>query len=140
MPFASASPIQSSLAEATGLASSTVATPASAAHSVETSSTGYKLHYATPSTHSEVASRMVEQAIEQDEAAHQDAELAAALASLKDMLGKIEESPASSSDTVRSLWSLEGADIVEPPTLAEIDTLVAKSDGRSFANLGQTEC
>lgn len=74
---------------------------------------------ATTSTHSAVASRIVEQAV--GNGVYQSYELAAALNSLKDMVNIVKETPNSNSTPSRLA---KDAELVEPATNTEIDELV----------------
>ncbi|TKA63158.1 hypothetical protein B0A55_10174, partial [Friedmanniomyces simplex] len=91
------------------------------------SPTGDAVYDATTLTQSAVASRLIEQAVGNSPGAHQNAELAAALNSLRDMVEKIEDTPSSAElDPPHGLPKAEPA---EPPTEAEIERLLRKAEG-----------
>lgn len=83
---------------------------------------------ATTLTQSAVASRLIEQAVVNSPGAYQNAELVAALHSLRDMVGKIEEIP--SSTELDPPHGLAKAEQPEPPTEEEIERLLRKAEGR----------
>ncbi|KAK0276305.1 hypothetical protein LTR35_010630 [Friedmanniomyces endolithicus] len=82
---------------------------------------------ATTLTQSAVASRLIEQAVVNSPGAYQNAELVAALHSLRDMVGKIEEVP--SSTELDPPNGLPKAEQPEPPTEEEIERLLRKAEG-----------
>ncbi|KAK1021988.1 hypothetical protein LTS16_026087 [Friedmanniomyces endolithicus] len=82
---------------------------------------------ATTLTQSAVASRLIEQAVVNSPGAYQNAELVAALHSLRDMVGKIEEVP--SSTELDPPHGLAKAEQPEPPTEEEIERLLRKAEG-----------
>ncbi|KAK5738434.1 hypothetical protein LTR17_005962 [Elasticomyces elasticus] len=78
---------------------------------------------ASTGVQSALASHIIEQAVGDSPAIYQNAELIAALQSLKDMVGKVEETP--SSEFARSHWSIGG--LADPPTELEIELLLQKA-------------
>jgi len=90
---------------------------------------GGTVYDATTLTQSAVASRLIEQAVVNSPGAYQNAELVAALHSLRDMVGKIEEIP--SSTELDPPHGLPKAEQPEPPTEVEIERLLRKAEGRS---------
>ncbi|KAI7261982.1 hypothetical protein KC352_g9846, partial [Hortaea werneckii] len=101
---------------------------------------GYTLHDATTGVHSAVASKLIEQAVGDSPAAFLNSELAAALQSLKEMVGKIEDKP-DSTDKVQAHWSWRETEPVASPTLPEIDKLLSSARGSMTMQLspGLTE-
>ncbi|KAK5143958.1 hypothetical protein LTR32_004014 [Rachicladosporium monterosium] len=81
---------------------------------------------ATTLTQSAVASRLIEQAVVNSPGAYQNAELVAALHSLRDMVGKIDEVP--SSTELDPPHGLAKAEQPEPPTEEEIERLLRKAE------------
>jgi len=100
----------------------------------------YTLHDATTGVHSAVASKLIEQAVGDSPAAFLNSELAAALQSLKEMVGKIEDKP-DSTDKVQAHWSWRETEPVASPTLREIDKLLSSARGSMTMQLspGLTE-
>lgn len=88
--------------------------------------------------HSTVAHKFIEQAVGHSPATYHNAELAAALRSLKEMVNKVEDTPATT-DEVQSLWSRPGAEAVEPPSQAEIEKLLSLAQGMLHSSSGD-EC
>jgi len=84
---------------------------------------------ATPNTHSVLASKVIEQAVGESAGMIQNPALASALASLKDMLGKINENPATA-DLTTTLWN-RPTDKAPPPSRAEIYEILRRSDSES---------
>ncbi|KAK0943842.1 hypothetical protein LTR29_004606 [Friedmanniomyces endolithicus] len=82
---------------------------------------------ATTLTQSAVASRLIEQAVGNSPGAYQNAELVAALHSLRDMVGKIEETPSSAE--FDPPHGIPKAEQPEPPTEEEIERLLLKAEG-----------
>ncbi|TKA68876.1 hypothetical protein B0A55_09252 [Friedmanniomyces simplex] len=91
------------------------------------SPTNDTVYDATTLTQSAVASRLIEQAVGNSPGAHQNAELAAALKSLRDMVGKIEDTP--SSTEFDPPYGPPKAETSEPPTKDEIERLLRKAEG-----------
>ena len=87
------------------------------------------MHDATTGVHSAVASKLIEQAVGDSPAAFLNSELAAALQSLKEMVGKIEDKP-DSTDKVQAHWSWRETEPVASPTLPEIDKLLSSAKGK----------
>lgn len=81
---------------------------------------------ATTNTHSVLASKVIEQAVGESPIMTQNPALATALASLKDMLGKINETPHTT-DLNTTLWN-RPIDKAAPPSRSEIYEILRKSD------------
>jgi hypothetical protein len=108
--------------------STTVTTPSASSLAPQRRATNdTEIVDATTSTHSAVASKLVENALENTPLAYQSTELAHALNHLKDMVAGIKDNPAPTAEysTVR------GSINVEPPTLKEVQGLVSKAEGPS---------
>ena len=85
---------------------------------------------ATTGSHSTVAHRLVEKAVEESPVTYQDSELIAALNSLKDMVGRMEDGANSSEFSEMSWRPLHsGSDQVNPPTAAEMSRLLEEAPG-----------
>ena len=94
----------------------------------QATSTDFEVQDATTGAHSVVASKIVEQAVEDSPGAHRNFELAGALNALKEMVAKSQQ-PLTAIDFVETDWAAEAAALVVPPTLAEVDVLVGKAAG-----------
>jgi hypothetical protein len=81
---------------------------------------------ATTNTHSVLASKVIEQAVGESPVMTQNPALATALNSLKDMLGKINETPHTT-DLNTTLWN-RPIDKAAPPSRSEIYEILRKSD------------
>jgi len=81
---------------------------------------------ATTNTHSVLASKVIEQAVGESPVMTQNPALATALASLKDMLGKINDNPHTA-DLNTTIWN-RPVDKAAPPSRAEIYEILRKSD------------
>jgi hypothetical protein len=84
---------------------------------------------ATPNTHSVHASKVIEQAVGESSSMHSNSALTSALASLKSLLGGINENP-NTADLSKTLWSrpLEKA---PPPSRTEIFEILRRADSKS---------
>lgn len=87
---------------------------------------------ATTGAHTTAARKVVEQAVEGSPGTYQDFELLAALNSLKDMAGRIEDGP-NSLDHSESAWRPlhSGSDILTPPSSDELRRLIEESEGKT---------
>lgn len=85
---------------------------------------------ATTGSHSTVAHKIVEKAVERSPGTYQDSELVAALNSLKDMVGRMEDG-SSTLEVSESCWRPlhSGSDQVNPPTAAEMKRLLREAPG-----------
>lgn len=83
---------------------------------------------ATTNTHSVLASKFIEQAVGESPVMTQNPALANALASLKGMLGKINETPHTT-DLNTTLWN-RPIDKAAPPSRSEIYEILRKSDSK----------
>jgi hypothetical protein len=115
-------------------------TPANAfaspsSHSQSVSSGAYAEHAnatdafdATHSTHSVHASKVIEQAVGSNLSMNRNPALTSALASLKGMLGGINESP-STADLTTTLWN-RPMEKAPPPSRAEIYEILRRADSK----------
>jgi hypothetical protein len=121
-----------SVHQTTTLLQSPVDAPVSMAgsSSVHTNPSGYtKTYDATTDTHSTLASKMIERAVEESPMAHRTPALVNALNSLKGMLSKINDDPKASEVTTRC-WTTRSADHSSiPPSHKEIYTILTGADG-----------
>jgi hypothetical protein len=81
---------------------------------------------ATTNTHSVLASKVVEQAVGESPIMIQNPALATALNSLKDMLGKVNETPHTT-DLNTTMWN-RPIDKAAPPSRSEVYEILRKSD------------
>jgi hypothetical protein len=88
---------------------------------------------ATTNTHSVLASKVIEQAVGESSVMTQNPALANALASLKDMLGKINETPHTT-DLNTTLWN-RPIDNAAPPSRSEIYEILRKSDSEYHSSI-----
>jgi hypothetical protein len=91
---------------------------------------------ATTNTHSVLASKVIEQAVGESPVMTQNPALATALNSLKDMLGKINETPHTT-DLNTTLWN-RPIDKAAPPSRSEIYEILRKSDSEHGLSLKET--
>jgi hypothetical protein len=91
---------------------------------------------ATTNAHSVLASKVIEQAVGESPVMTQNPALATALNSLKDMLGKINETPHTT-DLNTTLWN-RPIDKAAPPSRSEIYEILRKSDSEYGFSLQET--
>jgi hypothetical protein len=108
--------------------STTVTTPSASSLAPQRRATNdTEIVDATTSTHSAVASKLIENALENTPIAYQSAELANALNHLREMVAGIKDNPAPTAESS----AVRGSINVESPTLKEVQGLVTKAEGSS---------
>lgn len=132
MPAASS---PASHGNAPSLAQTPANTFASPSHSLSGSSGVYLEHAAltdafdaTPNTHSVHASKVIEQAVGSSSSMNRNPALTGALASLKEMIGGINENP-STADLSTTLWN-RPTEKAPPPSRAEIYEILRRADSK----------
>jgi hypothetical protein len=133
MPTASSPASQANLPSSAQTPANAFASPSG--HSLSGSS-GYLVEHAaaieafdaTPNAHSVHASKVIEQAVGESSSMNSNPALTSALASLKSLLGGINENPTTA-DLSKTLWTrpLEKA---PPPSRAEIFEILRRADSK----------